>query len=247
MRGSRHLSAVVALGVAGALSIAGTADAPEVTDPCGDAGRMVELARQPLADNPDAGRTAGFDVERAWFEVVPPDELPDDSDVVVRVTLDLCGDLPPVELHGSTWDVGWRLSERCFGRVEVSDIRSEETLEVERRAFFSGNCSRPIEHIVPGSWAEGYSLFQHELGAGAVTVDGDVITWTLDRASLDGAAADALAPGTVWARPTASTRDARQLTHAWQRHEDGSHTYFVSGPGGADDTRRDGGRDFVIE
>lgn len=215
---------------------AGTAADPEVSDPCGDAGDILHVNDQTVVGAPDEGRAAGFDGEAVWFEGL--------EDGSVRITLDLCGSVPGVDLHGSLWEVSWQLTEECGARVNVNDIRDQSTLEVERQSAFVGSCSRPSD-FPPGDWYESYEVFREPLSGAAVSIEDDRVTWTLDPSGSAAESAAVLAPGTEWARPRLRTLDGRRATGGSQEGG-GPVSFRFGGPGAMDESGYADGRTFVV-
>lgn len=214
---------------------AGTAAEPEVSDACGDAGAILQVNDQTLVPTVDEDRAAGFDAEAVWFE--------GSEDGRVRITLDLCGTVPDIDLDGSLWEVAWSLGEACRGRVAVNDVRDQGTLAVERESTFVGSCSRPSD-FPPGDWNESYEVFREPLADSSVSVEDDRVTWTLDPAGYTAEAAAVLAPGTEWARPRLRTVDGRRLTGGSQ--EGGEASFRFGGPGASDSSGYGDGRTFVV-
>ena len=228
---------VLLIGVLAGPVAAAASEQPQVTDRCGDAGRMVELANRRLVDNPDEERVAGFDIKSVSFR-----------DLVgggVQIELELCGDVPDVELQGANWAVGWRLTDRCGASVGVNDVLSSaDPGTVERVGTFSSTCSRPSD-LPPGDWWESYYRYHHELTSG-VEITGNRITWTLPRGAFAGDAAADLTSGTVWTALSAETHDSRRGTSAWAGDGEDAYTYYVAGPGAADYTTRAAAGEFVV-
>lgn len=205
-----------------------------IADICGDTDPLVWAGDESVY-HPD-GRSDGFDIGEASFE-----DLFDGEEVVgVRVTLELCGDVPDPAVFATSWRVTWRLegppdaTSSCSASVHMTDINSTEGLE--RTARFQKSCSEPYKDILGRQGSRGYSVFSIDVAS--FEVDGSRITWELRRDAFSDEAAQVLAPGTLWQHPTADTRDTGASLFSIGLGNGGATA------GAADDTEV--GRDFTV-
>jgi hypothetical protein len=202
--------------------------APHVEDPCGDAGSMLWVEDDSV-DLPD-GRAGGFDIASVRFEDIG------DAGEGVRVTLEMCGDVPESRLFGTAWEVNWQLpdtDEPCWGHVHLNDINTQDG--IERRARYGKSCMRPYEDVLGRSGSMSYGRFSHVV---PVHVDGPRVVWELPAGAFDGEAAAMLEPGTPWTAPRARTSDTGATLFTWYMGTAGGQT-------GPSDTAGPG-RDFVV-
>lgn len=235
---ARMVAVVAAVAVALPMAGLGAAETePHIVDGCGDAADMVRVRDTVVVPVPDEERAAGFDIDTVWFE-----DLYDGEDHVgVSVHMQLCGDVPEVELPGSHWSVRWQVDEDCSAVLSVHDDIHvpDPTLGVVRGVGLSAQCQEHDPTPVIGGWY-GRTVWIEPLADGVVSIDGNRITWTLDASIVPAERAERvafLAAGSTWGAPSAETRDGRWLTGA-------SAGVRATGPGALDITAD--GRDFTV-
>lgn len=200
------LKAGVALGVS-VFAVAGataaqaevTPDHPHIVDECGDANEVLWVDGTTVG-TPDEERAAMFDVKAAWFDDIL-DEVGDHNGV--RVTLEMCGDVPEPELAESRWEVSWNIGDSCHWYLGLQDhVDSDSTSLSQREARLESGC---------GSSG---SSFAATLEDDSWSVDGNRITWTLTQETVpaDGPQDRSfLTRGTSWLSPEAGARDGRAV------------------------------------
>jgi hypothetical protein len=226
----RRIGLVLVLALALAVPAGASESAPHVTDPCGDAGAMVSSGDDTWY-LPE-GRDAGFDIKSVLFE-----DLEEAGGV--RVTLELCGDVPEARAFGSWWFVSWGLDSpdpSCLGQLHLND-NADQDEGFKRTARFAKYCAEESQDIMGETYWRSTSRFNMDLPTFAV--EGPRIVWDLPADAFDGEAAEMLAPGTDWRTPRAWTRDLAGTLFTYQMGnitlQSGAHDQ--AGPG----------RDFVVD
>ncbi len=172
------LAVVLVLGLSGGPVHAGTADAPDITDPCG--AEPVTSADHKLPEN---------DLCAAWFSADVSGDAPVLS-ATVRTLAPTVDDLRVVSVGWTAGTGQWllRLDDTAGPRplsvppVEVFPGAHPLMLEIE--------CDRVEEECEPGIPMVGCTLSSYErqafmvLDEGSVTVEGNEITLALDLATL---------------------------------------------------------------
>ena len=156
------------------------------SDPCGDNHAFVK-ENDIKQEIPATPRTARYDIKGVRI-------APTASGVAVSVTVcDAIGD--PDGFLGWRGAYPW-VSDDC----QLAIVAQESAVPTQPRTpHFMKTCWGGADHGVPPVVSDtSDNRFDIVLPANAVTVSGDTLTITVNRAGMTGEAAAALAPGTVW-------------------------------------------------